>query len=135
MGNNNDKSIKTRFSDMDPSGERTEWVCDHGIGHHRGVHGCDGCCVNEPKMELTTLDEDVEELKEKPPMVEQMIADETYVKSVAIPDELKSPIEGPVYYNKFSQYICDKNDVPLVEVLVEDERVGQFISSVINNFK
>lgn len=48
--------IKTRLSDIDKSGKRTEWICPHGIGHHRGVHGCDGCCANEPKMKETTED-------------------------------------------------------------------------------
>lgn len=55
----NDKpkgKIKTRFSDMEKSGQRTEWVCPHGIGHHRGVHGCDGCCADEPEMSKTTDD-------------------------------------------------------------------------------
>lgn len=27
----------------------TEAICEHGIGHHKGVHGCDGCCANWPK--------------------------------------------------------------------------------------
>ncbi len=26
-----------------------EAICPHGIGHHKGVHGCDGCCKNPPK--------------------------------------------------------------------------------------
>jgi len=26
-----------------------EAYCSHGIGHHKGVHGCDGCCDNCPK--------------------------------------------------------------------------------------
>lgn len=26
----------------------TEWMCSHGIGHHKGIHGCDGCCNNAP---------------------------------------------------------------------------------------
>ena len=21
-----------------------EYLCEHGIGHDMGVHGCDGCC-------------------------------------------------------------------------------------------
>jgi hypothetical protein len=48
--------IKTRFADIDKSGRRIEWICPHGIGHHRGVHGCDGCCANEPEMENTSED-------------------------------------------------------------------------------
>lgn len=51
-----EEDIVTRFSDMETSGRRTEWICPHGIGHHMGVHGCDGCCANEPKMEKTTKD-------------------------------------------------------------------------------
>lgn len=23
-----------------------EYACPHGIGHSKGVHGCDGCCAN-----------------------------------------------------------------------------------------
>ena len=26
-----------------------EAICEHGIGHHNGVHGCDGCCSDMPK--------------------------------------------------------------------------------------
>ena len=26
-----------------------EAICPHGIGHHKGVHGCDGCCEDAPK--------------------------------------------------------------------------------------
>lgn len=39
---------------MEPNGIRTEWICDHDIGHHQGVHGChagaDGkaCCESCP---------------------------------------------------------------------------------------
>jgi hypothetical protein len=41
--------VITRYSDIERSGRRTEWICDHGIGHHKGVHGCDGCCSKAPK--------------------------------------------------------------------------------------
>lgn len=34
--------------DMHP-GQFVEAFCAHGIGHHKGVHGCDGCCRNWPK--------------------------------------------------------------------------------------
>lgn len=27
----------------------TEAICEHGIGHHKGIHGCDGCCATWPK--------------------------------------------------------------------------------------
>lgn len=50
--------IQTRFSDMESSGRRTEWICDHGIGHHRGVHGCDGCCAHAPRQEWEQTTED-----------------------------------------------------------------------------
>lgn len=35
-----------------------EAICAHGIGHHRGVHGCDGCCANMPEeiLDKTTKD-------------------------------------------------------------------------------
>ncbi len=26
-----------------------EAICPHGVGHHKGVHGCDGCCSTAPK--------------------------------------------------------------------------------------
>lgn len=26
-----------------------EAICPHGIGHHKGVHGCDGCCKSAPR--------------------------------------------------------------------------------------
>lgn len=26
-----------------------EAYCDHGVGHHKGVHGCDGCCEHWPE--------------------------------------------------------------------------------------
>lgn len=26
-----------------------EALCAHGIGHHNGVHGCDGCCSDMPQ--------------------------------------------------------------------------------------
>ncbi len=25
-----------------------EAICPHGVGHHKGVHGCDGCCKDCP---------------------------------------------------------------------------------------
>ncbi len=36
------------FRDMHES-PFNEAICPHGIGHHKGVHGCDGCCLNAPK--------------------------------------------------------------------------------------
>lgn len=26
-----------------------EAKCAHGIGHHKGIHGCDGCCDSWPQ--------------------------------------------------------------------------------------
>lgn len=63
------------------------------------------------------------------------LANRDYLNSVVIPDKMRSPIKRPVYYNKFSGYICDRNDVPVVEVVGENDKVGQFISEAINNFK
>ena len=40
--------IKKRSSDIRSNG-LIEAICDHGVGHHNGVHGCDGCCNNMPK--------------------------------------------------------------------------------------
>jgi hypothetical protein len=34
--------------DMHP-GVFVEAICPHGVGHHKGVHGCDGCCATWPK--------------------------------------------------------------------------------------
>lgn len=34
--------------DMHP-GRFVEAICGHGIGHHKGVHGCDGCCSDVPE--------------------------------------------------------------------------------------
>lgn len=41
-----------RHSDI--KGWIDELICPHGIGHDRGVHGCDGCCseVFAPKKNL-----------------------------------------------------------------------------------
>jgi len=33
--------------DMHP-GRFVEAICPHGVGHHDGVHGCDGCCTTCP---------------------------------------------------------------------------------------
>jgi hypothetical protein len=41
------KFIK-RFSHIRDNG-LIEAICAHGIGHHKGIHGCDGCCANWPK--------------------------------------------------------------------------------------
>ena len=37
-----------KYRDMHP-GLFIEAICPHGVGHHKGVHGCDGCCKNCPK--------------------------------------------------------------------------------------
>lgn len=31
-------------------GYSDEYLCEHGIGHEMGVHGCDGCCA-DPSFE------------------------------------------------------------------------------------
>lgn len=39
----------TKFSYRDIHGSNfIEATCPHGIGHHKGVHGCDGCCAEAP---------------------------------------------------------------------------------------
>jgi hypothetical protein len=37
-----------------------EAICAHGIGHHKGVHGCDGCCWNWPQEISDKVTEDKE---------------------------------------------------------------------------
>jgi hypothetical protein len=46
--NNNQWKIETRWSDIRGFGF-VEALCAHGIGHHNGTHGCDGCCSNMPQ--------------------------------------------------------------------------------------
>ncbi len=36
----------------------TEAICAHGIGHHNGVHGCDGCCEGWPEEISNKVSED-----------------------------------------------------------------------------
>lgn len=44
-----------RWDKLDENGKNViEDVCEHGIGHELGIHGCDGCCAEiyprpEPK--------------------------------------------------------------------------------------
>ena len=49
--------IVPRYSDIRSNG-LVEAICEHGIGHHRGVHGCDKCCFDWPKdiEKQTTLE-------------------------------------------------------------------------------
>ena len=35
-----------------------EAICQHGIGHHKGIHGCDGCCKSCPKEIWSQVTED-----------------------------------------------------------------------------
>jgi hypothetical protein len=49
--------ISTRFSDIDKGNRKTEWNCEHGVGHDYGVHGCDGCCHKLPENFLKDLAE------------------------------------------------------------------------------
>lgn len=46
-----DSTIIHRHSDI-RSGGLKEMICPHGIGHHRGTHGCDGCCGLPEYQEL-----------------------------------------------------------------------------------
>jgi hypothetical protein len=32
------------YRNSDIKGIIVEYTCPHGIGHDKGVHGCDGCC-------------------------------------------------------------------------------------------
>jgi hypothetical protein len=41
------------------AGTFVEAICPHGIGHHKGVHGCDGCCAHWPKEISDEVTEDV----------------------------------------------------------------------------
>lgn len=36
----------------------TEAICPHGIGHHKGIHGCDGCCKDAPAELWSQVTED-----------------------------------------------------------------------------
>lgn len=106
--------------------------CGCACHTERDATFCVSCIEKHPIYKKEP--EDFNELEKRVGLSSKIpaMADETYVKSVAVPDEMLCPIERPVYYNKFSQYICDKNDVPLAEVFGEDDRVGQFISEAIN---
>ncbi len=44
----NEWKFEKRWSDIRTNG-LIEAICSHGIGHHKGVHGCDGCCNSCPK--------------------------------------------------------------------------------------
>ncbi len=52
------KIYTQHFRDMHPSPFH-EAICPHGVGHHKGVHGCDGCCENAPKEIWDKVSEDV----------------------------------------------------------------------------
>lgn len=39
-------------------GAFVEAICAHGVGHHKGVHGCDGCCSNCPPEIWNQVTED-----------------------------------------------------------------------------
>lgn len=39
-------------------GEFVEAICPHGVGHHKGVHGCDGCCGDAPAVLWAQVSED-----------------------------------------------------------------------------
>ena len=42
---NKEWTIQERFFDR----HVIEAICAHGVGHHNGAHGCDGCCDNVPE--------------------------------------------------------------------------------------
>ena len=42
-------TLKSQFGRDIHSSTFIEAVCEHGVGHHWGVHGCDGCCAKWPK--------------------------------------------------------------------------------------
>lgn len=49
--------VHSRVSDI--RGTMKEFICEHGVGHHNGIHGCDGCCdkpENQEAMSQTTRD-------------------------------------------------------------------------------
>ena len=66
-------------------------------------------------------------------ITEQMV-NSTYEDIVETIDEVLV-IDRPVSYNKFNQYICDRNEVPIIEILVENDQLGNSISDFINNNK
>lgn len=35
-----------------------EAICPDGVGHHKGVHGCDGCCKDAPNEIWTEVTQD-----------------------------------------------------------------------------
>lgn len=35
-----------------------EAICAHSIGHHKGIHGCDGCCNDWPEEISNQVSED-----------------------------------------------------------------------------
>ena len=43
--------------DMHP-GRFVEAICFHGVGHHKGRHGCDGCCGRCPEEIWEKVSED-----------------------------------------------------------------------------
>lgn len=51
------KLSKQPFRDIHGAGF-TEAICEHGIGHHKGVHGCDGCCETCPESIWSQVTED-----------------------------------------------------------------------------
>lgn len=40
------------------AGRFVEAICEHGVGHHRGTHGCDGCCADWPVDISSRVSED-----------------------------------------------------------------------------
>ncbi len=67
MPNHINKEMKTKpqewkltdhyFRDIHGS-NFVEAICAHGVGHHRGIHGCDGCCDDMPIVLLNKTTKD-----------------------------------------------------------------------------
>jgi len=50
-------SGEQNYRDMHDAGF-VEAICAHGVGHHKGIHGCDGCCRTWPKEISDKVTED-----------------------------------------------------------------------------
>ncbi len=80
-----------------------------------------------------------EEYKEKAEKLNTEIADR-YSSEVTgtlyvAPEPKPEVISRPVYYNKLSMFLCDSNDKPIMEIIEDNDLVGQFIADAINNYE
>lgn len=76
--------LQKRWSDIRSDG-LIEALCDHGVGHHRGIHGCDGCCRDWPEevAQETTKDQTLKPAKRKPtPKVVKKVVKKPTVSSL-----------------------------------------------------